>query len=238
MLTLQVVSSVGGVSGLARKKVNAMHRPIICPSVTPTDLTQYREQLHKVFKLTNRIHLDFMDGSMTDTNSPDLRDINMPKHMEIDLHIMYQDPMEHLRQIIKLRPHLVIIHAEAHLHHMHFAAELHKEDIKVGLAILPETPFGNIDQVVSSFDHALIFSGHLGHFGGQADLSLLDKVKSLKEHHPEIEIGWDGGINEENARDLAEGGVDVLNVGGFIQGADNPKQAYLQLVGAVHATNR
>ena len=108
--------------------------------------------------------------------------------------------------------------------------QLHKAGIKSGLAILPETPVENIEQIMHSFDHLLIFSGNLGHFGGTADLSLLDKVRRIKEHHPEVEIGWDGGVNAENARALVEGGVDVLNTGGYVNTAQDPRAAYKTLV--------
>ncbi|MGI0133798.1 MAG: hypothetical protein ACREBW_02415, partial [Candidatus Micrarchaeaceae archaeon] len=78
-------------------------------------------------------------------------------------------------------------------------------------------------------DHVLIFSGHLGHFGGSADTRLLAKVRELRSLKPSVEIGWDGGVNATNAAELAAGGVDVLNVGGFIQHAVNPVQAYSYL---------
>jgi pentose-5-phosphate-3-epimerase len=88
-------------------------------------------------------------------------------------------------------------------------------------------------QIMHSFDHVLVFSGNLGHHGGEADLGLLDKVRSIREHHPEVEIGWDGGINDQNAKQLIDAGVDVLNVGGFIQKADNPKAAYDKILQSV-----
>ena len=64
-------------------------------------------------------------------------------------------------------------------------------------------------------------------------MSLLDKVKLLRQLKPQLEIGWDGGINNTNARSLASGGVDVLNVGGFIQHAADPRLAYGMLARAV-----
>jgi ribulose-phosphate 3-epimerase len=75
----------------------------------------------------------------------------------------------------------------------------------------------------------LVFSGNLGHHGGEADLGLLEKVRQIKVHHPEVEIGWDGGINDQNVKQLVEAGVEVLNVGGYIQKADYPERAYATL---------
>jgi len=80
-----------------------------------------------------------------------------------------------------------------------------------------------------SFDHVLVFSGNLGRHGGEADLGLLEKVRQIKAHHPEVEIGWDGGINDQNVKQLVEAGVEVLNVGGYIQKADDPEHAYATL---------
>lgn len=203
---------------------------VVCPTVTATNLADYQRQLLVLTPFAKRLHIDLMDGEFAPTKSPALTDINLPHTTINDIHLMYQKPMEFLPQLIKLKPHMVVIHNEAEVHHMHFAAELHKYDIEVGLAILAETPIEWAEQIMHSFDHILIFSGNLGHQGGSAvDFGLLDKVRYVAEHHPDAEIGWDGGVNAGNIKQLAEAGVDVLNVGGFIMHADNPAAHYRQL---------
>lgn len=203
--------------------------PVICPTVTAFDLHEYRAQMERVAPFTNRVHIDLMDGDFAPTKSPELEQIWWPHYVQADLHLMYRRPMDYLAQLVKLNPHMVIIHNEAELHHMHFAGELHKENILVGLAVLADTPIENAYQIMHSFDQVLIFSGNLGHHGGEADLGLLDKVKKIKDHHPDAEIAWDGGINDQNAKALTVGGVEVLNVGGFIQNARQPAEAYQQV---------
>jgi ribulose-phosphate 3-epimerase len=205
----------------------------ICPTVTAFEPHAYREQMERAAKFAERIHIDLMDGKFAPTTSPDLLQIWWPHNVVADIHLMYQRPMDHLQQLIKLKPHMVIIHNEADVHHMQFAAELHKSDIKTGLAVLKDTPIEWAEQIMHSFDQVLIFSGDLGHHGGHADLVLLDKVKFVKKHHPEAEIAWDGGINDQNAKTLAEAGVNVLNVGGFIQKSETPKFAYDKLVSVI-----
>ena len=203
---------------------------IICPTVTAFDEYEYNEQLKTLRPFAKRIHIDLMDGVFAPTQSPDLEHVWWPHEFTADIHLMYADPMPYLQQLISLKPHMVIIHNEVTVHHMHFAAELHKADIKAGLAILQETPIEWAYQIMHSFDHVLVFSGHLGYHGGEADLGLLDKVRKIREHHPDAEIGWDGGINDQNAQQLIEGGVDVLNVGGFIQKSADPAAAYQSLL--------
>lgn len=185
--------------------------------------------MERLQPFAKRIHIDLMDGEFTPNKSPSLEHVWWPHELKADLHLMYRQPMEHIDWLIRLKPHLVVIHNEAHVHHMDFAARLHEHDIKVGLAVLQDTPIEYAYQIMHSFDHVLIFSGNLGEHGGVADLSLLDKARKVRDHHPEVEISWDGGINDQNAPQLVEAGVTVLNTGGFIQKADDPEAAYAKL---------
>lgn len=204
---------------------------VICPTVTASNGQEYQKQMQVNAGFASRVHIDLMDGEFAPTKSPELNQIWWPNSVLADLHLMYKKPMDNLAEIIKLRPNLAIIHAEAEVHHMLFAAELHKEDIKVGLAILPNTSFESIEQIVDSFDHVLIFSGNLGYQGGsKADTGLLEVAKRIKDHHPDVELGWDGGINDQNAKIIAQNGIDVINVGGYIQASESPEQAYKKLL--------
>lgn len=202
----------------------------ICPTVTAYDIDSYNQQMQLVASLSDRVHIDLMDGEFAPTRSPSLNDIWWSPGLQADIHLMYQKPMDHVDKLITMRPHMVIIHNEAHVHHMQFAAELHKEDILVGLAVLHDTPIEWAEQIMHSFDQVLIFSGHLGHHGGVADLGLLSKVAYVRDKHPEVEIAWDGGVSEENVGRLSAGGVHVLNAGGAIHSASEPQHAYDTLV--------
>ncbi len=201
----------------------------IVPTVTAFEPHEYREQMELAADLSERVHIDLMDGDFAPSRSPGLEQIWWPNKVVADIHLMYRRPMDHLKQLIKLRPHMVIIHNEAEVHHMHFVGELHKEDIKVGLALLQDTPVEWAKQIMHSFDHVLIFSGNLGYHGGDANLELLEKAKQIRAHYPDVEISWDGGITDQNAAALLDAGIDVLNVGGFIQRSDDPKHAYATL---------
>lgn len=202
---------------------------VICPTVTAYDIHEYSRQLRLISSFADRVHIDLMDGEFAPSLSPGLAEIKLPHHGKADIHLMYKRPMDVLAQLVHLKPHMVVIHNEADVHHMHFVAELHKHGIKAGLAILRDTPIEYAYQIMHSFDHVLIFSGNLGHHGGVADLGLLDKVHKVKAHHPDAEIGWDGGINAHNVNALVEAGVDVLNVGGSIHKAKDPVQVYRSL---------
>lgn len=204
---------------------------IICPTVTcqSDDLHEYRRQMEKVENITDRIQVDLMDGDFAPTRSPEVDKIWFPEDKVIDLHLMYRHPADELNDVLELHPSMLIVHKEANVDFATLAGALRSAGIKVGMALLPETPVSDCLDELEYIDHVLIFSGDLGHYGGHADLNLLKKVTQLKKYKPSLEIGWDGGVNDQNVKALVEGGVDVLNAGGFIQKADDAKAAFEQL---------
>jgi pentose-5-phosphate-3-epimerase len=201
----------------------------ICPTVTAFDTPTYDVQMKRLEPFCERVHIDLMDGVFAPTLSPGLDKVWWPRSMRADIHLMYQAPMDQADRLISLRPTLVIVHEEAEVNHHEFADLMHENNIKVGLALLKATPVEAAQKNIMRYDHVLIFSGDLGKHGGIADLSILAKVAKVREYRPDIEISWDGGVSDENAQALIQGGVDVLNVGGFIQNSDNPGAAYATL---------
>lgn len=205
----------------------------ICPTVLASTPEEFRRQIQRIAQFATRVHIDLADGKFAPTKTIPVDQVWWPGGMRADLHVMYQRPFEHYKTYLSLGPQMVIVHAEADGNFVPFAELMHRHGIEVGVALKAETPVSLIRPALEWIDYILVFSGDLGHFGGQADLSLLDKVKLLRKLKPGLEIGWDGGINNTNARALAMGGVDVLNVGGFIQHASDPRMAYGALARAV-----
>lgn len=203
---------------------------IICPTVLAEDLHSYRNQLERIESFAKRIQFDFMDGLFTSTKSVDLNQVWMPENAQADLHLMYMRPDLYIDDILRLQPSLVIVHAEAQGNYQELSKKLRSHNIKVGVCLLQETEVSVIQDSLEHIDHVLVFSGDLGHFGGTVNLDMLHKATQLKKLRPNLEIGWDGGVNDKNIKQLADGGIDVLNVGGFIQKAENPKAQFDQLV--------
>lgn len=205
----------------------------ICPTVCTDDPEVYKRQIEQTVTYAHRVHIDLSDGVFTPNKLTAIEDVWWPGGVRADLHVMYQKPFDHIEALIGLRPQLIIVHAEAEGDFMEFAQQCHTHGIEVGVGLLPETTVEAIQPALEVIDHVMLFSGNLGHFGGHADMSLLGKAQKLRQLKPSIEIGWDGGVNDQNAKALALGGVQVLNAGGFLHGAKNPAVAYAQLLAAV-----
>lgn len=209
----------------------------ICPTIDVEDTEAFQAQMERAAQFAHRVHIDLGDGKFTPNKLVSIEDIWWPGGVRADLHVMYEKPFKYLHPLIALGPQLIIIHAEAEGDFAAFAETAHHHGIEIGLALLQKTSVDSIKPALEYTDHVLIFSGNLGYQGGStADLGLLQKIKEVKAVKPSIEIGWDGGINDKNIRQLIEGGVEVANVGGYIQHSNNPARAYetLQAAAALH----
>lgn len=206
--------------------------------VAPAVLAQTKDELDVLVKritpFAKRVHLDLMDGQFAPTSSIPIGDVVLPKDWEVDVHVMYTQPDDFLKQIIDLKPSLIIIHAEAQGELLKTVEKIKKAGIKAGIALLRSTVPEDVAGLIAIADHVLIFSGNLGEYGGTANMLQIEKIRLVRAINPVIEIGWDGGANVSNAYTLALGGVDVVNVGAALASADDPVETYRQLDFEVH----
>lgn len=210
-----------------------MSQIAVCVTPQTTDPHEYREQIERVAAFAPRLHLDFMDGAFAPVRSLNVAQAWWPKGVTTDIHLMYQKPRQYLETLIGLQPSMVILHAEAEGDTAAQLEYLKKCGIRAGVALLQSSQPGDHQKMIEVADHVLIFSGDLGHFGGTAALDLLNKVSLIKAINPAVELGWDGGANAENIQQLAQAGIDVINVGGAIQRAADPAQMYDTMIKSI-----
>jgi ribulose-phosphate 3-epimerase len=203
--------------------------PVICPAILAETPEQYRAQMEKIGRFAERIQIDLTDGQFAKSRTVKPEDAWWPVGVKADFHLMYKRPDEAIDTILEHQPNLVIVHSEADGSFAAFADICHRRGVKVGVALLQRTAPQSIIEALSDIDHVLIFSGELGQYGGRVNFDLLSKVEFIRHHKPNIEIGWDGGINDQNISRLAFAGVDVFNVGGFLQNSADPERAYKSL---------
>jgi len=203
---------------------------IVVPTITAENPHQYREQIQRVQGFARHLHVDIMDGIFTPNKSVDAEQLWLPEDITCDIHVMYQQPETVLNELKKLSLRLVIVQAESGCDFEKMAAQLKKDNIQFGVSLLAGSKVSDHIAVIRLADHVLIFSGNLGHQGGSvADLSLLSKVDEIKSLNPGAEIGWDGGVNEQNIKSIADAGVGVVNVGGFVHRSARPVDSYKDL---------
>jgi ribulose-phosphate 3-epimerase len=209
---------------------------VITPTITTEDPHEYREQIEQIADYAEGVHIDFSDGVFSPRTllPPKLawRDERLVTHV----HLMYQQPLMIVDDIIQLEPDLVIVHAES-IDARRTLEAFRREGVRTGIALLSETNESVLkaEDLATLADHILFFGGHLGFQGGVADLKLLEKVARTKIMFPDYEIGWDGGVNDETAPLIAQAGVSVLNTGMYLKQSKDPKKAYDKLTALVQS---
>ena len=202
---------------------------VIAPAILAENAQQYKEQVDRITGFAERVHIDLTDGEFAPTFTVSIPELWAPEGWTIDIHAMVNKLDEYVPKLIALRPHLIIIHAEAKGDVLGALKEIKRSGIMAGLALLRPTVPQTVEELIKEAEHVLIFSGELGKFGGTASLMQLEKIRLVKMINPNVEICWDGGVMVDNAYSLGQGGVNVLNVGGTIQKATDPPAMFAKL---------
>ncbi len=201
---------------------------VVAPAINADDINDFTARVDRVKPFAKRLHIDISDGVFTPHRSPNLAQVYGIDGAQMDLHLMMQDPAAEFENIVSLHPDLVIIHFESN-----GAAELidriKELQIKVGLAVKKETAIEQVKDLLPKVDHLLVFTGNLGFNGGEFDAECLDKIAPARAINDQLEIGVDGGVDNEAARQSVDAGADVLDSGSFIQNSNDPEAAYIQL---------
>lgn len=207
---------------------------VIAPTVLAETTDQYKDMMEKIHQLANRVHIDISDGEFAPTFTINATEAWWPEGWHADIHAMVARPSEYVDQLIALKADLIIFHAEVQEDLLPIMQKVKSAGLKIGIALQRPTVPSTVAPLIQQADHVMIFSGDLGHYGGTASLMQLEKVRLIRAIKPDIEIGWDGGVNLDNAFGLAQGGVDVLNVGGAIAKSADPGAAYSSLVAEIN----
>ncbi len=210
---------------------------VITPAILAENAAQYKEQVDRITGFAERVHIDISDGEFAPTLTVSIPELWAPEGWTIDIHAMINNVEEYVPKLIALRPHMIIIHAEATGDAKTALMQIRQAGIMAGLALLKPTVPRTVEELIKLADHVMIFSGELGHFGGTASLMQLEKIRLIKSINSNVEIGWDGGVLVDNAYSLVQGGVDVLNVGGVIQKSSDPHAIFSKLQQEINKTS-
>jgi ribulose-phosphate 3-epimerase len=207
---------------------------VIAPAILVDTPEAYKASVDRYHSFAQRVHIDLCDGEFTPSFTVGVDQMWWPQEWQVDIHAMVARPMEYVDSLIGLKPSLIIFHVEAVADIVPVLKQVKRAGIKAGIALQRPTVPATVEEAIKEADHVMVFTGTLGQYGGTASLMQLEKVRLIKAINPSVEIGWDGGVNADNAYTLRQGGVDVLNVGGAIANAAEPGAVYATLVSEIN----
>jgi ribulose-phosphate 3-epimerase len=207
---------------------------VIAPTILAETEDEYKATIERLHPFAKRVHIDLTDGQFAPTFTVGVNKLWWPQEWVVDIHAMVNNPSQYVPTLIQLKPYSIIMHAEAGEDLTPSITAIKQAGIKVGIALLKTTVPSTVQEYIELADHVLVFSGDLGHYGGTASLMQLEKVRLVRNIHPEVEVGWDGGANVENVFSLSQGSVDVINAGSAINKSEDPAAAYNLMVAEIN----
>ncbi|MBC6492339.1 ribulose-phosphate 3-epimerase [Flavihumibacter stibioxidans] len=175
-------------------------------------------------------HLDVMDGRFVNNISyglPVIQQMRPTTKKLFDVHLMIEEPEKYTEAFRKAGADILTVHFEA-CRHLHRNIQQIKEmGMVAGVAINPHTPVQMLQDILEEVDLVLIMSVNPG-FGGQKFIPhTYNKIRTLRQRIDQlglpVKIEIDGGVDLNNARQLAEAGAHVLVAGSAVFHSPDPK---------------
>ena len=181
----------------------------------------YKEAINKLNdSIANYLHLDIMDNTFTNTISFSLKEVKEIVKLnkkKLDIHIMSNNLDNILNDYIKLKPDIISIHLEAANDIKRYINQIKDNNIKVSLAINPDTNIEELYPYLNDIDQILVMSVTPGKGGQEYIKSTNKKIKKLyklkNKYNFDIEV--DGGINDITIKKIKKY-LDVVAVGSYI----------------------
>ena len=194
-------------------------------SILDCDFNNLEREINKV-NLSNAdlIHLDIMDGSFVSNNTIkkfDMDTISKYSNKKFDVHLMVNNPEDHIEKYIYPQTDYISIHLESNGDIIKCLKTIKDNNIKSGLAINPDTNISDLFQFIDLVDMVIIMSVYPGKGGQKFILNTFERVKMLRKNSIDIDISVDGGVSSLNSNKLILNGASTLVSGSFLMKSDN-----------------
>ncbi|GGE16301.1 ribulose-phosphate 3-epimerase [Psychroflexus salis] len=212
-------------------------KKLLAPSILAADFANLQRDVEMINKSeADWFHIDIMDGVFVPNISfgmPVLKAINQHANKFIDVHLMIVNPDQYFKTFAELGANMLTVHLEACTHLHRSLQSIKNEGMQAGVALNPHTNIQLLKDVIEDIDMVCLMSVNPG-FGGQHFIeNTYQKVRELKEliqlKNAKTKIEIDGGVTNQNAKQLIDAGADVLVAGSYVFKAQNPTQTIQDL---------
>jgi ribulose-phosphate 3-epimerase len=196
----------------------------IGPSILTADLLNLGDEIREAEAAgVDFVHLDVMDGRFVPNITfgvPVCEAIRKATSLPIDVHLMIEEPEDHIEVFAKAGADRITVHVEASLHLHRTLTRIAELGAMPGVSLVPSTPVASITEVIPFCGQILVMLVNPG-FGGQSLIpSMLDKVKRTRQlidlKQPACLLEVDGGVKASNIAQVVEAGADTFVVGSAI----------------------
>lgn len=177
---------------------------------------------------TDYFHIDVMDGKFVKNNTSErmrryTESIKSVSNIPLDVHLMVNNVEEYVKDYIDMGGNCITFHIEACKSEMEVLKQISyikQNNCKVGIAINPKTAIEKVYEYLPYIHKVLIMTVEPGNGGQELLTETLNKIAELNkfiyENGYEVDIQVDGGINEKNAKQVIEAGINIIVAGSYI----------------------
>lgn len=175
------------------------------------------------------LHLDILDNTFAPNYSFNLNDFsNLKIDKPLDIHIMSTNLDYQVKEAIKLNPEYITIQFEATKNIDRYIKLIKSHNIKVGLAINPNTWLFRIKKYLNQVDMIIVMGVYAG-FGGQKFIpKTIKRLKKLNTFGRKYILSLDGGVNKE-VIDQVKDYIDIAVVGSYVTASDNYEKTIMEI---------
>ena len=204
-------------------------KTIISPSILGGSFSNMEKIINNLDQSdAEYIHFDVMDGDFVPnlTFGPQfISNLRKKTNKIFDVHLMINRVNKFLDEYIKAGSDIITFHLEIEENLNEIINKIKENNIKVGIAIKPKTPWEEIKNYLNSIDQVIIMTVEPG-FGGQSFMdNQIEKIKCIanyiSENNLNVNIEIDGGINYETGRLCIDAGANILVAGSFLFNQDD-----------------
>jgi ribulose-phosphate 3-epimerase len=200
------------------------------PAILTDDPKALETMVRQTENFTSYAQFDIMDGQFVPSLSVTCEHIaRLTMKLNWEAHLMVLHPEAYLKDFQRAGAQKIVFHYEATSSPQEVIALVRNLGMRAGLAINPETPISATIPLVNEVDSVLFLSVNPGFYGSKFIPEVLDKIMKFRKAQPNLEIGIDGGIKENNIARIARSGVNVIYVGSAIYLQPEPAESFRRL---------